>query len=124
MSQYFAGIAPTSVGFSTYHVFPQMGSLKKISAKVISVKGEIGVKLTNASDAFSLELNSPAGTQAAVGIPVSAGGTVAEVKANGKVVWKSGAAGGSVRGVRFVEANSRYLIFAVEPGAWVFNARR
>jgi hypothetical protein len=124
MSQYFAGIAPTSLGFSTYHVLPQMGALKTIRAKVASVNGDIALQLTNANDLFSLDLSSPAGTLATVGIPVMAGETIAEVKANGKVVWKAGAAASSIPGVRFIEASSRYLLFVVDPGQWSFTARK
>jgi len=124
MSQYFAGIAPTSLGFATYHVLPQMGSLKKISANVVSVKGDIVLQLTNTKDLFSLDLSSPDGTLATVGIPVMAGETITEVKANGKVVWKAGGTNDAVPGVRFMEASPHHLLFAVDPGQWSFTARK
>ncbi len=124
MSQYFAGIAPTAAGFSSYSVLPQMGQLKKISAKVVTVKGDIALRLSNTKELFTLDLTSPAGTKATVGIPVLAGETITEVKLNGKVVWKAGKVGGTRRGARLIEANSRYLMFEVEPGTWSFCAQK
>lgn len=124
MSQYFAGIAPTSLGFATYNVLPQMGTLKTISAKVVSVKGEIALQLSNTKELFSMDLSSPVGTLATVGIPVKAGETITEVKANGKVVWKAGGTTDSVPGLRFIEATTRHMVFAVEPGQWSFTARK
>jgi hypothetical protein len=99
-----------------------MGTLKKIAAKVITARGDIALKLSNTKELFSLELTSPAGTQALVGIPVLAGETITEVKANGKVIWKAGRPSGTTSGVRFHEATPRYLKFAVEPGSWAFTA--
>jgi len=122
MSQYFAGIAPTAPGFSTYSVYPQMGSLGKISTKVVTPKGDIALELSNTKESFSMKLTSPAGTQATVGIPIPAGGSIAEVKVNGQPLWSQGKAESAPPGVRFVEANPRYLVFAVDPGQWTFLA--
>jgi hypothetical protein len=55
---------------------------------------------------------------------VLAGETITEVKANGKVLWKAGKSKGIISGVRFIEANARYLLFAVEPGTWSFSASK
>ncbi|MCX6873133.1 MAG: hypothetical protein NTW21_04905 [Verrucomicrobia bacterium] len=123
MSQYFAGIAPTAPGFSTYSVYPQMGALKKITAKVVTAKGDIALKLSNAKEMFELDLTSPSGTQATVGIPVLTGETIMDVKVNGKALWSAGKVSGTIPGVRFIEATSRYVVFAVEPGTWSFSVR-
>jgi hypothetical protein len=55
---------------------------------------------------------------------VLAGETITEVKANGKVIWKAGKSSGTISGVRFNEANARYLLFSVEPGTWSFSATK
>jgi hypothetical protein len=122
MSQYFAGIAPTAPGFASYSVFPQMGSLGKIQTKVVTPKGDIALELSNTKESFSMKLTSPAGTQATVGIPIPAGGSIAEVKVNGQPLWSQGKAETAPPGVRFVEANPRYLVFAIDPGQWTFLA--
>jgi alpha-L-rhamnosidase len=123
MSQYFAGIAPTAAGFSAYHVLPQMGALQKITAKVVTVKGDIALQLSSTRERFALELSSPAGTRATVGIPVPKGRAVQEVTVNGRILWRAGQVSGTVPGVRFVTADSRYLLFEVDPGVWSFSAR-
>jgi hypothetical protein len=122
MSQYFAGIAPTAPGFSSYSVYPQMGSLGKIQTKVVTSKGDIALELSNTKESFSMKLTSPAGTQATVGIPIPPGGSIAEVKVNGQPLWSQGKAETAPPGVRFVEANPRYLVFAIDPGQWTFLA--
>jgi hypothetical protein len=123
MSQYFAGIAPSSPGFATYNVFPQMGALKKISANVVTVKGDIRLLLQETAANFSMELESPVGTLAKVGIPISSGRTATEVKINDKIVWAAGKGESTVEGVRFVETNSRFMVFELMPGKWKLIAK-
>jgi len=122
MSQYFAGIAPTAAGFSSYSVLPQMGTLKKINTKVVTPKGDITLWLSSTKELFSLDLTSPSGTQAMVGIPMLAGETFTAVKVNGKVLWQAGKGNSTSPGVRFVDVTPRYMMFAVEPGTWSFSA--
>jgi hypothetical protein len=122
MSQYFAGIAPTAPAFSKYSVFPQMGSLGKISTKVVTAKGDIALQLTKTKESFGMELDSPNGTQATVGIPVPKDGKITEVKANGQTVWSNGQADVNIPGLRFVKSTPRYVIFAADPGKWSFTA--
>jgi len=122
MSQYFAGIAPSAPGFSKYTVFPQMGSLGKISAKVVTAKGVIALQLSKTKENFAMELTSPVGAQATVGIPFPQGGKVTEVKVNGQPLWSDGKASEAISGVRFLEATLRYLVFAVDSGHWSFSA--
>lgn len=124
MSQYFAGIAPTAPGFLSYSIYPQLGELKKITAKVVTAKGDIVLQLSNSKEMFALDLTSPSGTQATVGIPVLTGETIMEVKVNGKTLWSAGKVSGTVPGVRFTEVTSRNLVLAVDPGTWSFSVRK
>ena len=124
MSQYFAGIAPTSAGFATYHVLPQMGSLRHIEAKVATVKGEIQVELVDSAESFSANLTSPPNTVATVGIPIGKGESITEVRANGKTVWGAGAKNDSLKGLHFVEVTPRLIVFEVKPGEWKFTANK
>ncbi|MCX6895148.1 MAG: glycoside hydrolase [Verrucomicrobia bacterium] len=124
MSQYFAGIAPETAGFATYHVLPQMGALKTISANVVTVKGDIQVQLQNSAETFSLTLTSPARTVATVGIPIVPGETITQVRVNDTAVWPANVGKSSLKGVRFVTATPRFLIFEVWPGKWTFTARK
>ena len=123
MSQYFAGIAPTSVGFATYSVLPQLGTLKKIDAHVVSPNGDIAVQVEKTAAVFTLNLTSPGGTVATVGVPIVAGEVLSEVQVNGKRVWSNGQGKPVVPGVTFIKATPQSLVFEVKPGKWIFTAR-
>jgi hypothetical protein len=69
LSQYAAGVAPTKPGYEAYSVFPQMGSLKRIQAVVPTVKGEIHLTLEQTDNTFTIDITSPPGTTAELGIP-------------------------------------------------------
>jgi alpha-L-rhamnosidase len=69
------GICPTSPGFRTFRVHPQIGDLPYVSVTVPSVKGTIGVSLGQNSEAYEMEITIPANTQADVYLPVLPGGT-------------------------------------------------
>ncbi|VGO13007.1 hypothetical protein PDESU_01561 [Pontiella desulfatans] len=122
LSQYGAGIAPTSPGFATYHVLPQMGSLKAIKTTVPSVKGHIELKLQNEDDLFSMELLSPEHTEAFAGIPHRALADITRIQVNGTVVWNRGKVIASVMGFEFIEDAEHYLNFKVHPGRWHIKA--
>lgn len=121
LSQYIAGISPTAPGWSRYHVRPQMGTLTSVSQTVPTVKGLITVSDSLFSDRFTMRLESPAQTQALVGIPKKRAWQV--VTANGQTVWSQGSAGMGIPGITFAGEDSLYLNFAVNPGTWRFEAR-
>ncbi len=118
MSQYFAGIEPTSMGFKTYQVRPRMGNLKKIEATVETVKGPVTVKIRKQDHVFGLELSSPADCVARVGIPMQK--EMQEVRVNGETAWKSGKAI-ERPGIKFLGASDGFLDFATQPGQWKFE---
>jgi hypothetical protein len=110
MFQYMAGITPTSPGFATYQVKPQMGTLQRIHVSVPAVKGEIKADLARESGQFTLKLVSPKGTKATVCLPVSGAVTI-----NSK---PAASLGGAVYQGR---ADGRE-IYEVGPGQWTFSA--
>ena len=122
LSQYGAGIAPVTPGYGTYHVLPQMGPLKHIRTIVPSVKGDIELELHNQPDSFTMDLTSPEGTSAIVGIPRTAAENVS-IKVNGPPVWRNGKSEGTLKGLNFLENGKNYIKFSVEPGKWSFKAR-
>lgn len=125
MSQYFAGIAPLTPGFSTYQIRPQPGTLLRVSAHVVTAHGAIHMALDYHGESLAMEVDSPAGTKGTVGLPIRPGESVAEVRANGVVVWKNGRAARSVPGLTVVgpvAALSPHLEFEVAPGHWSFTA--
>jgi hypothetical protein len=110
MVEYLAGIAPTSPGFGTYQIKPQMGTLQRINVAVPTVKGEIKADLARESGQFTLKLTSPKGTKAIVSLPVRG-----VVKINGQPAKLATAA---VFKGRFDGRE----VFEVGPGQWKFAA--
>lgn len=79
LSQYVAGIFPTSPGYHTFQVKPQPGFLKHIKVVVPSVKGDIKMELQTEGQ-YQMMVEVPEGTRASLYIP----GRFDTVKMNGK----------------------------------------
>ena len=121
LSQYGAGVAPDEPGYKSYHILPQMGSLKMIKTTVPSARGDIHVELKNQLNQFSMNVVSPQKTSALIGIPNDAG-VIKNITVNGIEVWSDGSIISKVDGLRFIESTDRYITFSAEPGTWVFTA--
>ncbi len=122
LSQYAAGISPTSPGYATYQILPQMGPLKRIKTIVPSVKGEIPLELHNDPDSFSLNLSSPKDTTATIGIPKPTDRKIETVTINDKIVWENGEIIANADGVSFAGEEANYLTFRLPPGTWEIAA--
>jgi alpha-L-rhamnosidase len=109
LSQYIAGVAPTAAGWSSYGVLPQMANLTAISGVVPSIKGNITVNDSLSSSQFVMNLTSPQGTKALVGIPKKRAWQ--SVTANGGTVWNQGAFLAGVSGVSGAGEDSLYIKF-------------
>lgn len=68
LSQYVAGISPTSAGYKNFQVKPQPGFLKSVEAVVPSIQGDIKVSM-KIEDAYLLQVQVPEGTEATIYIP-------------------------------------------------------
>ncbi|MGL1890078.1 MAG: hypothetical protein OCD02_00555 [Spirochaetaceae bacterium] len=114
LSQYGLGVAPSSPGYTSYDVLPQIGSLKKLKGVIPSVKGDIRVRIEDKKGEFSLFLVSPLDTIAKVGIPIDKVRNISDIKVNGVSVSDENS------GVKFLEKTERYNLFSVNPGSWEF----
>ena len=90
--KYICGIQPTSGGFATFDIRPETGGLDFAEGAVPTVKGLVTTRWEKGvQDQFSLSLQVPANTRAAVYIPKLVKGdfTISE---SGKTLWptKSG----------------------------------
>jgi hypothetical protein len=121
LSKYIAGIAPTKPGWSEYQILPNMEQMASIEQVVPSVKGDIKVSLSQKEHAFSLELDSPTGTVAVIGIPKSIG-ALDEVRANDQTLWQDGQFIGKGDQVLQAGENEKYLLFRVAPGVCKISA--
>jgi hypothetical protein len=122
LSQYGAGVAPTTPGYETYHVLPQMGPLKRIKAVIPSVKGNIPLEINNQPNAFSIKLVSPIGTKAIVGLPKLPGTSINRITANSNTVWDKSKKSKSDIGINFSQESEHYITFEIQPGRWQFRA--
>ncbi|QNN24693.1 glycoside hydrolase [Planctomycetales bacterium ZRK34] len=120
LSQYAAGIAPTSPAFATYHVLPQPGSLKKMHSVVDTPCGLIDMTFKREAAQTSITLVSPAKTVATVGVPRDR--AVKTITINGKVAWAGGAVKALPEGVRYVGADEQWIRFEVIHGEWKLTA--
>jgi len=85
--KYICGIQPTSGGFATFDVRPETGGLTFAEGAVPTIKGLITTSWKKSDDGkFSLLMNVPANTRAAVYIPKLSVGSVC-VKESDKVLW-------------------------------------
>lgn len=109
LSQFAAGIAPTSPAFASYAILPQMGPLRHVSAKVDSPGGMIQADLSRSETSFTARLVSPPGTAGILGIPKRASGSP-----------------GFFVGATPVQAdreNDRFYLFQIPSGQFTIEAR-
>jgi hypothetical protein len=89
LSQYTAGLAPTTPGWKTFSVRPQLGTIHDIDASVSTQAGDIRVAIKRAEKQFSLKLDAPTGTRASVYVPKPAIGDWRRIRVNDIVVWEA-----------------------------------
>ncbi len=105
LSQYVGGITPTAPAFREYQVLPQPGELTFIHSVVPTRFGNIESKIDRKDGSYRMNLVSPQGTAAVVGIPI------AEL-ANGKRVLING------KTAEAFESDVRFARFRIQPGTW------
>jgi hypothetical protein len=121
LARFSAGVVPTSPGYDTILVKPQLGGLKKIVTGFESVKGRIELKIAAAPRNFHLQVQTPAETSTTVCIPVKEFG-LKTVTLGGKVIWNQGQ---HLRasGVQAGEPMDDHATFVVPAGEWKFHGR-
>ena len=123
LSQYASGIAPEKPAFASYRVLPQMGPLKSSHTVVPTAHGLIDLNMARGEATFQLDLISPSGTDALVGIPKEAIGVDAMIAVNGKPIPKTSPAKRDPRAVTYAGQDQHYWKFHAPPGKWQFEAR-
>ena len=118
--RYIAGVNPVTPGYDTYAVLPQLCKLTNVSVIVPSIKGDINVSIAKEDLRYIINLKSPDGTTAIVGIPKNAfmQEAVTAIEANNTIIWKKGSYRGGVAGISWNGENDRYYKFNVIPGAF------
>ena len=105
LSQYVAGISPTAPAFREYQVLPQPGELTSIHSVVPTRFGNIESKIERKNGGYRMDLVSPQGTAAVVGIPAAELTGGKRVLINGKLADP-------------FETDARFARFHIQPGTW------
>ncbi len=127
LAQYNTGINPTTPGYATFSIMPDLVTLKEIHQKVPTIKGEIAIDIQKESDRFSLKVVSPPSTTATIGLPLKdlKAGFIenGSIMINNTIVWKAGKYTGKLKGIRFAGNTNGYISFTAQPGKWEFVAQ-
>ncbi|MDQ8200630.1 alpha-L-rhamnosidase C-terminal domain-containing protein [Pelagicoccus enzymogenes] len=122
LSHYIAGIVPEEVAWKTYSVRPNLAHLTHLKQIVPSVQGDITVDIEAVKKTYTLDLISPEGTTALIGIP-KANVTPTTITANGQVIWKDGKAKKSKTKISHQGEDQKYHHFQVPPGTYKIIAK-
>jgi Bacterial alpha-L-rhamnosidase C-terminal domain len=117
--KYICGIQPTSGGFATFDVRPETGGLTFAEGAVPTVKGLIRTRWEKGADGkFSLSVNVPSNTRAAMFIPKLIKGkfTITE---SGRLLWP-GSSTVTDPGVLAVSEEDSFVKCLVGSGAYKF----
>ncbi|QTN32919.1 alpha-L-rhamnosidase N-terminal domain-containing protein [Akkermansiaceae bacterium] len=121
LAKHIAGITPVETGWRSFQILPHLGHLTGLRMEIPSVMGKIAVDLKSGEKSFAVNLVSPAGTKAIVGIPKSPlSPDVIEV--NGQVVWSKGEFKSGVEGVGWKGESDGFIRFEAAPGTWNISA--
>jgi hypothetical protein len=119
LGEYVAGISPTTPGFATYQVKPQLGPLRHVRAGVDSVRGRIEIEIDRDESGFRLRLVSQPDTLATVVLPAGA-----SVECNNHAVWPTTGEDTPLGGVKCHGEDAGHIRFTVPPGTWEFLSRQ
>lgn len=122
LSRYIAGISATEVAWKTYQVLPNLAHLTSLKQIVPSVQGDITVNIELTDKRYTMELASPEGTTAIIGIPKDSI-TPKRIKANGKTIWKNGDFTPNATGITWYGEDEKYIKFEAPSGNWSIVAR-
>ncbi len=117
LGQYAAGVYADTAGYSTFHVYPQLGPLTQVSTVVPSVKGSIPVSHSRTAGTFTTSVTVPAGTQCTLGVPYFAA-KLRRITVNGVLFYDNDVVVGTVPGATFLVRDEAFHKLSLAPGAW------
>lgn len=110
------GVEPTSPGFATLRVKPQIAGLKRVDALVPTIRGPVEVRIARPTDAvYSLAVSLPGNVKADVYVPALS---------DDDALYVDGVpAAESTTGVKFVRDGAFWKADNVGAGVWRFERR-
>jgi len=121
LSQYIAGVEPTSVAWKTFKILPNMAHMTRIKQRVPSVQGDISFEINRTDTSLSIELAVPDGATGTIGIPKRYF-SVKSVAINSKRLWTNGVFKQGVQGIKWAGEDDKYLKFEISSGQWSVEA--
>jgi len=115
MMEYIAGVTPTSSGFATFQVKPELGPLTRVSSVTHTVNGLIEMEIRRIANSYELTLKAPLKTSATVFLPLA--------QYDSKNIFVNGYPAGKVSGVQVLQTMDGFAKLAVTGGAWKFEVR-
>ena len=123
---YNAGITPTSPGFETVKIRPQLGTLNSVNAKVERDSGVILVNVTKGSEEYALSVTIPNGSSGGVIYVPRIKGVDTMVKLGETVLYANGTAisENMPLGIAYVDEDEDFIGFSVPSGTYNFTSER
>jgi alpha-L-rhamnosidase len=123
--KYIAGIQPTSGGFATFNIKPEIEGLDFAESSVPTVKGKISSRWEKVTDThMTLSCTIPPNTLATVYLPKNQLSNII-IKESGKTIWKEGLEDGQVvtttHLVNFSGDEDNFIRFSVGAGSYSFE---
>ena len=119
--KYFSGIQPTSGGFSTFNIKPEILGLKFAEAIVPTIKGNIATRWEKASDSsFLITCTIPVNSKAKIYLPKMNLQSVV-IKEGVTIIWYNGIYTGELHGINYDGEESSFIRFIVGSGSYSFN---
>ena len=115
LGAYATGLTPTSPGYRSYNVQPQLGTLTSISASAETVRGTLSVAASNTASGFILTVSAPDDTAGSLVVPTSSG---AEVSVNGTLVYAHGSQVATMPGESVIVVSPSAVTVRVGAGQW------
>ena len=122
LSQTIAGISPATPGWATYQVLPKEAFLREIRVVVPTIKGDVAVEIKKDATTYALNLISPPGTIAVVGIPKGSFTKIDSIESDGTVLWDGSFRNGA-EGIHWSGEDADSIKFSVSPGTRRLLAR-
>lgn len=121
LSKHIAGIAPTQPGWSEFQILPHLQQITAVKQVVPSIQGDITVGIKQTENTFNIDLVSPAGTTAVIGIPKSIG-VLSEIRSNEEVIWRNGEIQPGDHEIKLAEEDEDFVKLKLPSGTWKISA--
>ena len=85
------------------------------------MQGDISVEMTRTQSEFTVNLQSPEGTQATIGIPKQYF-DIRAIRINNRRIWHEGKLHSKLSGINWAGEDDDYYKFHVSAGSWTIKA--